>query len=460
MGTTSGKIYIHRSGRPPTVLLEATKGQVEEIALYMRSGVPMPALIAGASRDGTIELVRPSTDDRFELHGHTAAVTHLAFSPDGERLLSSSVDGSVRLWRLRPQYDQTVFTDGINRRADFSPDGKRIAFATSGAVELQTVAEKDIDAKERSLPIGGGQVQRVAFSPDGKTVAAVQDGALQIVRADGTTRRLDSPKVLLDWIGWADGGERLIGVDSDGTAAVWEVASGRRVLLASGSPATAWAALAPDGDRVAVPTANRTLIFSARTPEQPLQIVDQTSEVVAAALDAERVALGNTQGQVEIVDLRSGARRTVRDALGYPVETLGFSPDGRELAVLDAGRNLDYIDVMSGRRTVGPRHTVRLHGARLSRDLSHAVAWAGTDVYVWDRESFAWRSLPGFAIDVRYATVSPDGNQAIVGCASHSAERIQIGHAPVPRDGVALRSWLDATTATVIDESGRPVTPR
>jgi WD40 repeat protein len=62
-------------------------------------------------------------------HGHTEAVTSVAFSPDGIRIVSGSSNYTIRVWDARngtllagPLQDHT----GIVNSAAFSPDGARI----------------------------------------------------------------------------------------------------------------------------------------------------------------------------------------------------------------------------------------------------------------------------------------------------------------------------------------------
>jgi WD40 repeat protein len=39
----------------------------------------------------------------LELEGHTDTIMSAEFSPDGNRLVTGSLDGSVRLWDATPQ---------------------------------------------------------------------------------------------------------------------------------------------------------------------------------------------------------------------------------------------------------------------------------------------------------------------------------------------------------------------
>ncbi|MCJ1280582.1 hypothetical protein MMC21_008411, partial [Puttea exsequens] len=63
------------------------------------------------------------------LQGHTGSVETIAFSPDGKRLASGSLDGTIKLWDAASgQLQQTLQGHtGSVRTIAFSPDGKQLA---------------------------------------------------------------------------------------------------------------------------------------------------------------------------------------------------------------------------------------------------------------------------------------------------------------------------------------------
>src|SRR5262249_7354463 len=100
---------------------------------------------------------------------HLRAVRAVAFSPDGQTLLSGCEDRSARLWyaetgnRLRASKHK-----GYVQAVAFSPDGKTIATGSRDATARLWEAST-------GRPLGkplrdAGYVEAVAFSPDGKTL--------------------------------------------------------------------------------------------------------------------------------------------------------------------------------------------------------------------------------------------------------------------------------------------------
>ncbi len=71
------------------------------------------------------------------LKGHSDWVMGVAFSPDGKRLASVSMDKSVHLWDTATGQDVLALTELSTAAMGvaFSPDGQRLAVADLGATQ-------------------------------------------------------------------------------------------------------------------------------------------------------------------------------------------------------------------------------------------------------------------------------------------------------------------------------------
>ena len=130
--------------------------------------------LASGSLDGTVKVWdATSGQETLTLKGHTEPVTSVAFRADGKRLASGSWDHSAKVWDAAS--GQEILTlKGHNRHVTsvaFSPDGTRLV---SAAGIDQTVKVWDATSGQETLTLKGhtGDFKCVAFSPDGTRLAS------------------------------------------------------------------------------------------------------------------------------------------------------------------------------------------------------------------------------------------------------------------------------------------------
>ncbi|MBN4051940.1 WD40 repeat domain-containing protein [Cytophagaceae bacterium AH-315-L13] len=117
-----------------------------------------------------------------KLTGHTGSVGYVEYSPDGEYIISSSTDGTARLWDKDGNL-KTVFTghnDGLidfAESARFSPNGKYIlTYSTDSTARLWNLVGKCLNIMHHN-----GSVHSACYSPNGLNVmTAASDNTVRI----------------------------------------------------------------------------------------------------------------------------------------------------------------------------------------------------------------------------------------------------------------------------------------
>ena len=339
----------------------------------------------------------------------------VGFSPDSHLVYGGGGDSMLRTWDLSVkdtylQWTTQVEDSAVFAHADFSPDGRRVAYrwvddANTGWVRFVDTAtgaatpptELPTQFPHRSLgtwrPDGGQYVSWCAFD------ACQENGVVTIL--DSTTGDVVGAEDLfdkeIDSLAYVDSDQRMLVGSSDQKSIIIDAES-----------------LRPDGDGFEFAAHASTPIGDGSTAmvyrdgndssSEHLQVVDlSTGDVLAegdldlylyasvASPDGSTVAVAGNTGEIVTIDVSTGDEQRRSTSLGTEVLWLNYSDDGAFLvsAATDGGVSLWDATTLDLLGSVYPPH----HGdpvpagAQFIGD-SHDVAIASYDgkVYRWETD--------------------------------------------------------------------------
>jgi WD40 repeat protein len=430
-----------------------------------------------ASAQGAVGAVAVSTDGRwlatgaednsvhlFDLEagaagptitGHTGAVTSLRFTADGARLVSSSLDRTVRVWNVADgaplgRLDTPVPVNGMTlvgdeTRVATGGDDKYIRLWSLPVGPARSLADLPtpltalaISADRRLLAVGGGDGQ----------------AALVDLAAGTIVRKWAAHEGGVTAVSFSAGNARLVTGGADRATRVWNVGDDQLVAAVyGGAVPVAEVAISPNGNQAASAWGEGQVgVWKLDVPApRPLPgEVAVAPTVSAASANGQLLAVdGQAEGKPAILVRDAASGNVVKTLLGHEgaILSLAFSPDGSRLvsgAADNTARVWNLADGAELAKFVG--HAAAVTGVAFNSNGQQVASGAADNsLKLWNVADLAvLKDLPGHTgaiVGVAMAT----NDQFILSASADQSVRVWN-----PADGSTIRTIAPGAAATAL----------
>src|SRR5215213_8116875 len=442
-GSRDSTARLWRAGGQPVTEL---RGHSKPLSAALFS--PDSKFVVTASADNTVR-VWDSLDGKMitEFRGHSQAVNSVAFSSDGQSIVTSSDDQTARFWPFHPGDGRSTIEAWEHSAAVTSiackPDGSELAATTrDGKLWLDGVG------LQRAVPLTylvdrNAKVANVRFSPDGQSIATTKGSSgviynievlrafVDLMRSDAIYKdvltpaekkgrqsepagvKLDGHTADVNSVAFSPSGSLVVTASADGTARVWDAATGAVVgelhghtrslnsavfspdgkfIVTAGDDATVrlWdaaqftpvrmiggtyprivssAEYSPDGKFIVAASGDTAWVCDPGSGEVLRKLQAHTGQVNSASFspDSQLIVTASADNTARVWNAQTGESiATLLDHKG-PILNALFSPDGR--SVFTASE--DYATRIYPREAFAPFEELReLIGKRVARELT------------------------------------------------------------------------------------------
>ena len=302
--------------------------------------------IVSSGDDGVVQVWNPLTGQKvLTLAGHAGGWHRMLWSSDNQLLLLSSLDGTVQLWNAVTGTRISAFRGEASTSAALSPNGHLLVSSD----ELGTLSIWDTFSGHKLVTyVSQGLSEGMLFlqwSPESRRVLAASDSEVQIWDALTGQTLLTFPNPGVGNLLLSSPAGMQTFTPNYSEVQIWDAIAGQ-ILLAFPNPASsrAWQ-ISPDGRYVSFGSWNNGVqVWDVINGREVASYQDHSGhvQVLAWSSDSQRLAFARSDGTVFVQDIKNGGDVATYQ-LFTPIVSLTWSPDSKLIAATSADNTVHVL---------------------------------------------------------------------------------------------------------------------